>query len=122
MRLDGCSACFGEDPAKAYEQKDLETTAELVDDSHFAVSIRLCRACGQRFAWVFTERVMGGPEDQHETLLIPITVEESDALVAAAGAAAVYGLLGRLPARRSLFRTDLGDTWYRDDLWIPGFG
>jgi len=121
MGLDGCAACFGDDPVKGYEQRDVDTIAELVDDSHFAVSIRLCRACGQRFAWVFTERVMGGPEDQHEMLLIPITVEESDALVAA-GPDGVYGVLRRLPDRRSLFRTDLGDTWYRDDLWIPGFG
>lgn len=84
----GCAACYGEDPQAAWRhcRTGLERTAELVDESHFMVSIRRCGICSQHYLWIFTEMVdWAGGEDAQHHLVVPVTVDEATALVEQGG-------------------------------------
>lgn len=80
----GCPICLPDDPAAAYERaREMETIAELIEESHFSVTVRACRTCAQRFVWVFTETInwVHGNDPQLCTML-PITEDESNQLIA----------------------------------------
>lgn len=80
----GCARCYGEDAAAAWtwfrEGMDVEHT--IVDDSHFVVSVRRCRACGQAFVSVFIEFVdwLGGEDAQYRDVL-PVSAPEVSELI-----------------------------------------
>ena len=73
----GCAACFGDDPATAYEHR-LGITDRLIDDSHFMVLLRRCPACAQAFVTIFTEFIdwSGGDDPQYRDIM-PITADEA---------------------------------------------
>ncbi|HOB53846.1 MAG TPA: hypothetical protein PK176_13860 [Acidobacteriota bacterium] len=101
----GCNRCWPPWASAAWEAfLALSVEAELVDESHFAVAIRACAACGQRFVIVFTELIdWADGEDPQDWTVLPITAAEAAALVKA-GAAIVPALAALAPRRRSLRR------------------
>ena len=61
----------------------LAGVARLIDESHYAVQIRRCSACGQHFFHVFSEFVdWKNGEDAMYSDVVPITPEEAAALIA----------------------------------------
>jgi hypothetical protein len=97
--------CIPEEPASA-TALGLEEEARLVDESHFMVKIRSCRECGQKFLWVFTERIdhVAGNDPQCWSVL-PISPEEADAMIEA-GDALDLAQLSYLGMRRRFLRDD----------------
>lgn len=80
----GCPLCFGDD-AEAARRHKLEMSNELIDESHFGVSLRRCPTCGQMFVSIFTEFVdwTDGDDPQYWDVL-PLTAAEADELAAQA--------------------------------------
>ena len=79
----GCERCWPTAADDAWQARSaLATEHDLIDESHFHVTIRLCHACSQRFVAVFTETIdwVDGDDPQYWTLL-PITAEETAQLV-----------------------------------------
>jgi len=116
----GCEQCWPADPDAAWQAKQgLSSEADLIDESHYAVSILACPRCAQRFVFVFTETIdtMGGDDPQCSNLL-PVTEGEAAELVRQGAAYALpvppdtrhQALLARLEAearraRRGLWQT-----------------
>ena len=74
----GCERCWPATADAAWQARAaLETEHELIDESHYHVTIRACCACSQRFVAVFTETVdwVDGDDPQYWTLL-PVTAAE----------------------------------------------
>jgi hypothetical protein len=75
----GCERC-GADSAEAVAEyrHQFKFVAELVEQSHFAISILQCPDCGQDWVLIFTETIdwADGNDEQHCTLL-PVTKSES---------------------------------------------
>jgi hypothetical protein len=101
----GCGTCIPEEPASA-TALGLAEDARLVDESHFMVKVRSCRACGQKFLWVFTERldVVSGNDPQCWSVL-PISDGEAEAMIEA-GDALDLEAISRLGLRRRFLRDD----------------
>ena len=100
----GCERCWPPAAAAAMEARSrLKTAAELIDESHFHVTLRACPACSQQYVSIFTETIdwADGEDPQYWTLM-PVTPEEAARLIAAGGALteAALNVLG--PGRRSL--------------------
>src|SRR5690242_10499318 len=58
MQRFGCERCWPESAEAAYGALGtLTIDAELIDESHFRVTIRSCPDCGQQFVSVFAETV-----------------------------------------------------------------
>jgi hypothetical protein len=80
----GCERCYGTDAETSwkYFRSGCEHDGNLVEDSHFIVGLRRCRACSQRFVNVFTEFIdwHGGEDPQYVTIM-PLTDAEADALL-----------------------------------------
>ena len=74
----GCALCWPDDAADAWESDARVRTKELIDESHFHVTILVCTACRQKFVSVFTEMVdwVDGNDPQYWSLL-PITPTEA---------------------------------------------
>ena len=106
----GCAACFGGSANDARAARDrLECRDRLVDESHFGVSIRACRACGQRFVHVFSEAIdWTGGNDPQSWLLIPVSAEEVDGLRDLDEVAIERAIVALSPKRRCL-----------DEYWPP---
>lgn len=100
----GCERCWPESASAAQEARGtLAVEAALVDEPHFRVTVRACRACAQRFVSTFAEMIdwSGGDDAQYWTLMPVTPVEASELLRAGASLdAATLGSLGR--GRRSL--------------------
>jgi hypothetical protein len=81
----GCNTCRPSSANTAWEAfKSLTTDIELVDESHFAVKIKFCRKCTQRFLSVFTETIdWEDSEDPQFWSVIPLTSTEVEQLSAA---------------------------------------
>ncbi len=77
----GCARCLGSDAAAAWRWLGArESRRGLLSEPHFSLSLTTCRACGQRFARVFSERIdWRGGEDPQRTDLIPLGAEEARA-------------------------------------------
>ncbi|WP_199807857.1 hypothetical protein [Streptomyces sp. NRRL S-350] len=94
----GCAKCYGEDAQAVWrgQHDGFEREAEVVDESHFSVDVRRCRACAQRFVWIFSESVdwMGGDDAQYVTVM-PLTAAEAGGLVAGTLRPLDLGALGR---------------------------
>jgi len=77
----GCP-CTGENAEAARRAiRTGERASTLVDESHFMVSVRRCRACGQTFLQAFCERVdWADGDDPQAWVYIPIDDDEREAL------------------------------------------
>ena len=79
----GCDLCWPADAGAAWGARDgLSRRNELIDESHFIVTILACRRCGQRYVSIFTEVIdwADGNDPQSWTLL-PITEAEAGDLI-----------------------------------------
>jgi hypothetical protein len=84
----GCTACYGEDPAEAlrHRRHGVKRDVVLVDDPHFIVAIGHCGECSQSYLSIFTEFVdWQGGDDAQYTTIVPLTGEETAALVGRGG-------------------------------------
>lgn len=75
----GCADCWPASAEDAWSARSgLRTTAELIDESHFHVTLRTCPRCSQEFVSIFTETIdwVGGDDPQYWTLK-PITSGEA---------------------------------------------
>jgi|SRR5277367_804642 len=78
----GCDRCGAESAEAVAEYRNqLKFVVELVEQSHFAISILECPDCGQDWVFIFIETIdwTDGNDEQHCTLL-PVTKSESDQL------------------------------------------
>jgi hypothetical protein len=76
----GCAECYGEDAVTTleYTRKHFTTTHRLITDSHYGVSVRECRKCGQQFVAIFTEFVdWSGGDDAQYFDIVPVTPQEA---------------------------------------------
>ena len=74
----GCEHCWPATADAAWQARvKLDTEHEVVDESHYHVTIRTCRSCSQRFVSIFTETIdwVDGDDPQYWTLL-PVTAAE----------------------------------------------
>ncbi|MFE5583894.1 hypothetical protein [Kitasatospora sp. NPDC056531] len=79
----GCAACYGEDARQVWgrQREGFAHETAVVADSHFAVSVRRCLACGQRLAWIRTEFTdWSGGDDASYVTVLPLTDAEAAAL------------------------------------------
>jgi hypothetical protein len=79
----GCPRCWPGDPALAWEgRRGLALVHELVDESHFRITLRACPACSQHFIAAFVEDVdwADGDDPQYWSMM-PLRMEESIRLV-----------------------------------------
>src|SRR5262245_19992797 len=86
----GCDECWPQSAEAAWDARSrLQREAELIDESHFHVTILGCAQCRQRYVSIFAETVdwADGDDPQYWTL-VPVTTSEVDALVRSAGALA----------------------------------
>ncbi|MBD0674251.1 hypothetical protein [Streptomyces sp. CBMA156] len=94
----GCAKCYGEDEQAVWrrQQVGFEHETAVVDGSRFAVNLRRCRDCSQRFVWIFTEVVdwMGGDDAQYVTIM-PVTADEATGLTVGTLRPRGLGALGR---------------------------
>jgi hypothetical protein len=117
----GCEGCWPAGAEAAWEARaGLDLVAELIDESHFHVTILACRGCAQGFVSVFTETIdwQDGDDPQYWTLL-PITAAESADLVQQGDALSDTKLDGLGPGRRSL-RLDHPKGAARRSFWSTG--
>ncbi len=85
--LFGCERCFQTSAQEAYESwRSFTEVSLLVDELHFIVRVLMCPHCNQRFVSVFTELIdwSEGDDAQYWSLL-PVTVAESEQLIAQGG-------------------------------------
>lgn len=70
--------CLGDDSLAAREAiRKTKRIAELVDESHFGVSIARCVRCGQHFLSLFCERVDWADSDDPQTVVaVPVSEDE----------------------------------------------
>lgn len=101
----GCAACIPDEPGSATLLGLIEV-ARLIDESHFAVKVRACRACDQLFLWIFTERIdyVAGNDPQCWSVLA-ISQDEARQMIAA-GDQLDLDVLSRLGLRRRFLRDD----------------
>ncbi|MFI8458607.1 hypothetical protein [Kitasatospora sp. NPDC085464] len=94
----GCVKCYGGDAQAVWrgQREGFEHETDVVDGSRFAVDVRRCRGCSQRFVWIFTESVdwMGGDDSRHVTVM-PLTAAEATGLTVGTLRPLDLGALGR---------------------------
>jgi hypothetical protein len=102
----GCARCWPASADAAWAARAAtERVAELVDESHFHVTILACRDCAQRFVSVFAETVdWVDSEDPQYLSVLPVTEDEA-ADLARRGETLTDAHLDTLgPGRRCLHR------------------
>ncbi len=117
----GCATCWPEAADAAWEaSRQLTETTELVDESHFRVTIRACPACAQQFVAIFTDTVdwASGDDPQYWTVL-PVSASEADEL-RLRGADLSERKLDSLPAMRRSLRRDWPKGGVRRAYWSNG--
>lgn len=105
--LDGCGACWPADAAGAWQaRRTLALVKELIDESHFRITLRACPECSQHFISVFIEDVdwADGDDPQYWSLM-PLRMEESIRLVVLP-APELLRQLGQLGAGRRALQRD----------------
>lgn len=74
----GCDQCWPGSAEEAWAATSRQTgSRELVDDSHFGISVGTCPACGQSYVSIFEEDVdwTDGDDPQYWTV-VPLTAAE----------------------------------------------
>jgi hypothetical protein len=116
----GCEQCYAEDldPSVAPDHTRYASDPGLENNSHFIVSLRRCKACGQRFISIFTEYVDWelSEDDQYETFM-PLTEQEATELVD--GARTVFSV-GELGATRRYLQSDWPSRTTKTERWTSG--
>ena len=93
-------------PRKPFGQPG--TSPQLVDESHFGVSIRQCVRCGQHFLTLFCERVDWADGDDPQTwAAVPVAEGEAAKLQAADVAADEHVILGIITSDRRFLVHDM---------------
>jgi hypothetical protein len=118
----GCGHCWPSDADQAWEaRRALSTVADLIDESHYGVSIRACPQCGQRFVDVFAETIdwAGGDDPQMSTVL-PLTEAEAAELLRQGGGVAEAALDALGPQRRCLLHLFPPDPDGSRNAWRTG--
>ena len=79
---EGCERCWPASPTAAVlAVRALPVDDRLIDESHFIVLLRSCPACSQAFLQVTTECIdWEDGEDSIERAVMPVSVQERDAL------------------------------------------
>ena len=127
MTSDPC-ICLGDDSAAALEAiRKTKHIAELVDESHFGVSILRCVQCGQHFLSLFCERVDWADSDDPQTrVAVPISEDEVQRLQTANIAADENVILEIIANERRFLYHDMPKgapetlAWKTRTLFIPG--
>lgn len=122
--------CAGDDAYAALAAiRKARHIAELVDESHFIVSIRRCILCGQHFLSLFCERVDWADGDDPQTrVLVPVNEAEVQRLqIQSANIVADENVMLEIVAheRRFLYHDMLKGApeklvWMTRPLFIPG--
>ncbi len=103
----GCSTCWPKEADQAWRAfTSMETEVELVNESHFMMTIRSCKKCSQQFLTLFTETIdwEKGEDPQYWTVM-PITRTEAYQLSQDSGGIKPPGFPRE---RKSLFRNSKG--------------
>ena len=127
MTSDPC-ICLGDDSAAALEAiRKTKHIAELVDESHFGVSILRCVKCGQHFLSLFCERVDWADSDDPQTrMAVPVSEDEVQRLQTANIAADENVILEIVANDRRFLYHDMPKgapetlAWKTRLLFIPG--
>jgi hypothetical protein len=116
----GCERCCPPDAEAAFRARaELSTVADLIEESHYYVTVYACSVCAQRFVSVFTETIdwETGDDPQSWTLL-PITEHEATRLLAERDALSGWTLNALGPTRRSLRHSSPNQTYWGSGLWV----
>src|SRR5262245_9338935 len=115
----GCGQCTDADAAVARE-RSLAAVANIVDDSHFFVTLGRCRSCDQDYALVFCETVdwQGGNDPQY-SLRIPVTTAEARSF-SEAGEEGVTAARENLSPRGYVFKAWDAHEEYPSIRWVHG--
>ena len=127
MTSDRC-ICLGDDCLAAKEAiREAKRTVELVDESHFMVSIEQCIRCGQHFLTLFCERVDWADSDDPQTAVaIPVSEDEVQRLKTVNVAADENAILEIVANERRFLYHDMPKgaaetlAWKTRTLFIPG--
>lgn len=127
MTSDVCP-CLGDDPLAAKEAcRKAKYVAELVDESHFGVSIQQCARCGRHLLSMFCERVDWADSDDPQThVVVPLSGDEARALQSANVAADENLILKIVAGERRFLYHDMPKgapetlVWKTRTLFIPG--
>ena len=100
----GCALCWPASAEAAHAaSRSLAADVELVDESHFRVVVRRCRACAQQYVSVFAESIdWARGEDPQYWARLPVTAAEVVALARRGSALDEATLSGLGPGRRCL--------------------
>lgn len=101
-----CACGWGEAELAATVIRRSVMTDDLVDDSHFHVTLRRCGICGRRLVRVFCELIdWTEGDDSQAWITAEITDDEAEMLRAAAqsGAGPLEQAIAALPPRRVLY-------------------
>ncbi len=117
----GCCECCPSNPQEAWAGvARLDNVLQLVQEPHLGISLRRCRACGQGFAFVFSEQtdwVHGN--DPQGGALVPLLVEEW-ARLAGLGASVDFGILRALTDGRRWLSMDHPSEGPKSLEWMTG--
>ena len=127
MTSDPC-ICVGDDSLAARQAiRKAKHIAELVDESHFGVSIRRCALCGQHFLHLFCERVDWADSDDPQTVVaVPVSEDEVQRLQTANVTADENIILEIVANERRFLYHDMPKgaaetlAWKTRTLFIPG--
>ena len=115
----GCTECWPESADAAWEfRPQLVAEADLVDESHFYVTIRRCPRCSQRFMSVFAELIdwVAGEDPQYWSQ-IALTQAEAEYLV---GFGIVDDTLRSVGPGRRCLRHDHPKSEPARSYWVTG--
>jgi hypothetical protein len=117
----GCHECFPASAEDAWAARSrLTITKELVDESHFMVSLRACAACSQLFVSVFCERIdWQQGNDPQASWLIPVSAEEAQSLTGL-DEHETEAAICRISPQRRFLESYLPSDGARDTRWQVG--
>lgn len=118
----GCGRCWGSDADTVWKAKrEFATVADLIDESHYGVSILACPQCAQRFVFVFTETVdWAGGDDPQASNLMPLSDAEAAELTRQGAAVTEAALAAVGPRRRCVLHRYPADSDERQNFWRTG--
>lgn len=118
----GDCPCVGESAGAALEAiRTGEHAGTLIDESHFIVSLRRCKACGRGFLRAFCERVdWADGDDPQAWVYIPLDDDERERLVPLAAGVGEDDLRSLVSRPRRFLREDSPKGGPRTAAWVTG--